>query len=217
MQSFRKFFLAILWLGFTVSLQAQHNGLVSNNADWYVGVNGGANYLLAESSSIYTKAQPLDAVGYSVRFEVGYNFSQALGVRGMISENVHRWPDDRRLNSDRTFKLSGVTSQTFTIDATVNLLKLGQLPKQTLVDFIAFGGLGVAYLGQNKINSQFSPVFRVGLQGNYKLTLVLDLNLMGEMNIVGDNYNDYIGGKSFDAFPTLCVGVSYHLNRKKWI
>ena len=141
MQSFRKFFLAILWLGFTVSLQAQHNGLVSNNADWYVGVNGGANYLLAESSSIYTKAQPLDAVGYSVRFEVGYNFSQALGVRGMISENVHRWPDDRRLNSDRTFKLSGVTSQTFTIDATVNLLKLGQLPKQTLVDFIAFGGL----------------------------------------------------------------------------
>jgi len=193
-------------------MQAQYKGRVGSNADWYVGVNGGANYLLAESSSIYTKAQPFDAVGYSVRFEVGYNFNPVLGLRGMISENVHRWPDDRLENPDRTFKVSGLTSQTVTMDATVNLLKLGKLPKQTFVDFIAFGGLGAAYLGNNVLNSRFSPVFRFGLQGNYKLTPVLDLNLMGEVNILGDNYNDYIGGKSFDAFPAICVGVSYHLN-----
>jgi outer membrane protein OmpA-like peptidoglycan-associated protein len=128
------------------------------------------------------------------------------------------WTDTRLTqNADGSYPAVKFGSEKLTADFMVNLSNWwADYNPERKVDFSAFAGGGVAYLNNNVLENNLAAIGRVGLQGDYHLSQVLDLNLIAEANIAGDNYNDYIiNPLPFDAFSAITVGVTYHLGVEK--
>jgi outer membrane protein OmpA-like peptidoglycan-associated protein len=129
------------------------------------------------------------------------------------------WPDTRLTqNADGSYPARNFGSEKLTADLMVNLSNwwAGYNPDRK-VDISVFAGGGAAFLNNNTAPlSNFAAIGRGGIQGDYHLSPVLDLNLIAEANIAGDNYNNYIiNPLPFDAFSAITVGVTYHLNKEK--
>ena len=185
------------------------------NPGYYMGVNGGINLYVAEGNnfshgSAFSFSQNGGSIG---RVEIGYDFTTIIGVRGFMGIAQHDWPDIRFLNPDGSIKVVGFGSEHITADLTVNLSNWwdGYRPTR-FVSISVFGGAGLAHRDKADFPSDFiSPVGRVGIQGDFPLAKELDLTVIAENNIVGDNFNGYVTGFPFDFYMAFTVGLKYHI------
>jgi hypothetical protein len=176
---------------------------------WYVGGNIGPNYFLGEGAGSLVKTISLRPLGMMGRASMGYNFTPLWGVRGMFGASQH--------NSVYADVVTSFGSENLTLDATLNLSNLKAFYNlYRPADFSLFAGLGVAYRNQINdtqlgiIDPAIFPVFRGGLQLDYHITQVIDFNVMGELNMMSDNFNGNVSGVPVDMYPAVTIGISYH-------
>jgi hypothetical protein len=210
-----------LAMGITFSLTAQEKTKTANafKPGWYLGGNIGINTFVAEGNNFITPNNAhyfnlIDNSSYLGRFELGYKFTPVIGLRGMLGYQHTNWPDTRLTqNADGSYPAVKFGSENLTADLLVNLSNwfAGYNPARK-TDISAFVGAGGAYLNNNKIYSSFDWIGRGGLQADYHLTDRLNLNVIAELNIVGDNYNDYIiNPLPVDIYSAITVGLAYKL------
>ena len=200
-----------------VVLNAQYSRNMTYKSDFYIGVNAGVSYYIGEGVATYLKSNGLDPLGSVTRLTMGYNVSPIIGVRAFFGLSQQNWPDTRLpLLSDNTYPVKSFGAENLTADITVNLSNwwIGYDQYRTL-DISAFGGVGAGVLLHNIKSGMFSPIGRLGLEGDFHITPTLFLNVMGEANMVGDNYNDYVDGLPFDFYPVLSIGFTYHIPQEK--
>ena len=220
----KKFIVTLIYLGFVFNANSQQ--VIKTATDpfrpgWNIGVNGGFNLYFAEGNNFLNPNQGSyfslpDNSGLIGRLSLGYNFTRTIGLRGMVGFAQHYWPDVLRTNPDGSFIVESFGSQNLTADVMVNLSNWwdGYNPKR-LIDVSIFAGGGVGH--RNKANfttDWITGIGRVGIQGDIRLTDRLDLNLLGELNLVGDNYNDYVVSVPVDIYSAVTVGLTYRLKEK---
>lgn len=201
----KKIFITGLIIVFSGITNAQYFKKTCFYPELSVGVQGGLNYFLGEHAKEAFSLSPFGGVGYTGRFSIGYSISPVFGFRGMVGFNYHNWLDYRINFSPNRF-----STETFTADLLVNLSNLKEQNPYRLYDFFLFAGGGMAYISNNQQYSTFCLLGRGGVELAYKLSPMVYLNVTGELNITGDNYNDYIDGIPVDVIPALLVGISYH-------
>lgn len=193
---------------FSSNLKAQ------NISGWYIGGNLGASWLVAEGNDFFSSQKNyfsfIGNAGYMLRAELGYDFNSVYGVRGFLGTTNNRWPDARLKNAP----VKEFSSYSVTADFMLNLSNLisGYSPDRK-IDFSAFAGAGIVNRSKMTVGgkSWTGLLGRGGLQGGYKINNRLNLNLLMELNMVGDKYNDYVGDFPLDLMPTMSVGISYKL------
>lgn len=208
-------------MGFVFSATSQQ--VLKTNTDTFrpglnIGVNGGFNHYLAEGNNFLNPNQGsyfslLDNSGSIGRFALGYNFTRTIGIRAMVGFAQHYWPDILRTNPDGSFIVESFGSQNLTADVMVNLSNWwdGYNAKR-FIDVSIFAGGGVGHRDKANFTSDWvSGLGRAGMQGDFRITDRLDLNLIGELNFVGDNYNDYIVSVPIDIYSAVTIGLTYNL------
>jgi hypothetical protein len=170
---------------------------------YYVSVRTGTNVFVAEGFSDYSMTK---ALGFNGTLSAGYNFTPVIGLRGNVGLSTHSWPD----KSDN-FNVKSFLATNFTADLTINATNLmGGYDNQRMYDLSLFGGAGVGLRSKLVTSFLMTPVARGGLQADFRLNTEWSFNLLAEVNMVTDNYNDFIGTKiPFDLYPALNVGFTY--------
>lgn len=220
----KKYIVIILYIGFVFSAHSQD--VLKTNTDTFrpglnIGVNGGFNLYLAEGNNFLNPKQGsyfslLDNSGSIGRFSLGYNFTRTIGVRAMLGFAQHYWPDVLRTNPDGSFIVESFGSQNLTADVMVNLSNWWDgYNSKRLTDVSVFAGGGVGHRDKaNFTGDWITGIGRGGIQGDIRLTDKLDLNLIAELNFVGDNYNDYNISVPVDMYSAVTVGLTYNLTSK---
>jgi OmpA-OmpF porin, OOP family len=220
----KKIIVTAAWLvmGFALSLNAQEQKKPVANTfkpGWFIGANVGINTFLGEGNNFVT---PNNLHYFSLiknssflgRAELGYDFTSVVGVRGFLGFVNTSWPDMRLAqNTDGSYPAVKFGSENLTADLMINLSNwwAGYNPDRK-IDISVFAGGGAGYLNNNVKYSNFAAIGRGGIQGDYHLSPVLDLNLIAEGNIASDNYNDLIVSPlPFDLFSAVTVGLTYRL------
>ena len=178
---------------------------------WYITANGGVSWILAEGnnflrSSVNDYFSLLNNGGLSARLGAGYDFTPVYGVRSYLGYTATNWPDWRN-----NFDFKSFDAYYLNADFVMNLSNLikGYNPKR-FVDFAAFAGLGGDLRNQGDLTSNWlNLVGRIGAQADFKLSKQLALNLIGDVTLAGDKYNDYSGGTPVDLLPALSLGLTY--------
>jgi hypothetical protein len=202
------FSITILLFVFSFTASAQYKIKKVYHPEWYVSANTGINYLMAEGFNEYLKTSPTKAIGFLSHTSIGYNFTAIWGVRGDIGFSTHTWPENSKNNNIAT----NIMAENMTANVTANMINwLSGYDSNRMYDVSLFGGLGVSYRNKGVFNNALiSYIGRVGAQADYRITRELSLNLLAEVNLVDDNYNEYIGTKlPFDFYPALSIGFSY--------
>lgn len=209
--TFRLLFVFLLLNILTLQAQQRRVSAYIFKPEWYAGVHVGVNMLAVEGFPNYNWLQ---STGISARPLIGYQFSPVIGIRGLISVQGHRWNDVRLGNNDSILSLG---SQTVQADLMVNVSNmLFGYSLNVPFDFSLFGGFGGIH--RNSIlpdNGYFSYLVRGGAQIDYRINQALELNMIAELNITGDNLNAFAVSTPVDLYPALMVGLTWHFRTKR--
>lgn len=213
-----RFVLFALFM-FSVVVNAQYSKTVTYTSNFYIGANIGLNYFAGDGVQTYLKTNTMDPFGYVGRITIGYTITPVIGVRSFFGHSQYNWPDiyqSGKLNPPYTVLSFG--AENITLDLMINLTNWwGGYKNDPGFNLSVFAGGGGALLLKNTAYSKFALIGRGGLQGDFHLNSNLDLNLIGEVNAAGNNYNDYDNGNRslpYDVFPVLSVGITYYLYNK---
>lgn len=215
----KKWIFAILIIN-SITVNGQYRIKSNFHPEWVVGANVGLNAFVSEGIKEYL-SQPLTAVGFTGNAIVGYNFTRTIGVRGSIGIVNHNWPDVRGSidHSTNLYQVISFNAENINVDMLVNLnsvLSINSVRSPLKVGI--FGGLGLVHRDQAKFSTELIAMdLRLGLQGDYNIMQNIDLNVITELNVVDDKYNEYAtpDGFLYDLYPTLKVGVTYHIKPSK--
>jgi len=216
----RKFIVIAVWLviGLTISIvNAQESSTPTNvfKPGWNIGLNGGINMFMGEGNNLFNPNKSYLSpfkknYSYLGRIAAGYNFTPVVGLRGMFGYHSFNWytvPENTPVN---TF-----SSENLTADLLINLTNwMKGYDANRKLDFSAFAGIGGAYLNNNTNLTPIAGIVRGGLQSDYHINPKLNLNLMLELNLATDNYNDVAYAPApVDIFPALTLGLTYNISK----
>jgi OmpA-OmpF porin, OOP family len=218
--------IIIILLSFVFVLQASSQSLANKNVQafqpgWYVSAGAGINIYLAEGNEFWYPNTPYvfslkENSGFVGRIGVGYEFTPVIGLRGILARLQHNWPDIRYRNADGSYKVVSFDADNLAADLMVNLSNwwAGYNPNR-LIDFSAFGGLGLAYRDKDNLEStKLALIFRAGGQADLRLSHTLDFNLSVQGNFVRDDYNGYVAHMPFELYTAITAGFTYHFRGK---
>ena len=218
----KKWIVTALCVGLFLITNSQTKTITAPGAfrpSWYVGANGGIDWFMAEGNNFFNPNKPFisptknfDFLG---RVEVGYKFSPVVAVRGMLGFTDINW-----YTVPAGTPVVDFNSENLTADFLLNLSNLKGYDPNRKIDFSVFAGIGAAYRNQilypaNNL-PQFVGLVRGGLQGDYRVSPDVALNLILETNVTTDNYNDLaLTPLPFDLMPVLTVGMTYRIPEPK--
>ena len=199
-------FIIVFVCSFTINISAQKRKISAYifHPHWYLGANLGLNTYVAEGWGAYS---PLSSLGASGSVTGGYSFLPTLSFQATGTYGLYTWPDIRFSNVDHTFGAQNITA-----DLVLNLSNLikGYYLVRPL-DISLYGGAGFSYRQKAAFTSDlFTYLGHAGLQADWHLTQLWDLNIMAEVNVTSDNNNEYNADTPFDMYPALKVGLTYH-------
>lgn len=220
----KKFFTPLFLFVFLFNINSQEIKKTEPDVfipGWRAGANIGLNIFLAEGNKFYQTSKPFvvtfdDNVGFGERIELAYDFTSFFGLRGFLGDSQHYWPDIRYKNPDGSFQIVSLGSETLTVDMMLNLSNgLGGYRPHRFFNFLLFGGGGLEHRDEGNFTSDYyTPVIRAGFQGDFRLSSTINLNLIGDGNLVGDKFNNYVSQTPFDLYAALSVGVTFHFGGK---
>jgi hypothetical protein len=185
---------------------------------WYIGANCGLSLYIAEGNNFINRKDfatfsLIENGGFMGRVELGYDFTDVLGVRGFLGRYDHTWPDPGYRNTDGSYRIVSFASEDLTVDLMLNLSNWwGGSNPQRLVNVSAFGGIGLAHRDKANFQSDIiTGILRGGLQATYNYTQDVNFNLIVDGNFVSDNFNGYSITSPVDFYPAFSVGIIYHL------
>lgn len=206
-----------LMLGLAISAGAQkEESPLANDfkPGWFLGANGGINWFLGEGNNFIrpnagNKVDLIKGIGVLGRASLAYKFTPVYALRGSLGYNHN---NHYRPGPNNTDVMNVFNTGTLNADLLINLSNknLGYDANRK-VDFSIFGGAGLAYLNNNI--GLLGGLVRGGFQGDYNINPKLALNLIAELNILQDNYNNEAESVPFDLSPAVTIGLSYKITK----
>lgn len=157
---------------------------------WYLGVQGGANYVTSNNWAInhFKHISPNGALS------IGYDFSPVFGLRGNISGPMGYFPTN------------GTTKNPFyyaqaALDATIDICNIFRYRETRFLNPYIFLGAGANYrFAANDQPGSISPAVRAGLGFDFRLSELVDLSLEFQDNALNGKFNTlddntYFGGE----------------------
>ncbi|MBR3744579.1 MAG: OmpA family protein [Bacteroidales bacterium] len=185
---------------------------------WYLGVQGGANYVTSNNWSI----SHFKHISPNGQISVGYDFTPVFGLRGSISGPMGYYPTNgTNLNAFYYGQLA--------LDATFDICNIFRYKETRFFNPYIFLGAGANYrLAANDQAGSFSPAVRAGLGFDFRLSELVDLSLEFQDNALNNKFNTledntYFGGeilkikKPFkwdDNFAAL-IGLKFNIGSVK--
>lgn len=209
----RKLITAIILFGCVWAMNAQHTKKVLFQHELTLGLHSGINYYMGEGVAGYINPISFKPTGYMGKVSVAYRFTPVWGVRGFFGFTNLNWPENN--------VTTNISSENLSLDLTYNVRNaFSNYDPGRAIDLILFAGSGVSFRDiKNTKNTNIFLLSRGGMQLDFQLTNLLDLNIIGEIDVVGDSYNGNpakgLDGTPIDLVPTLSVGVSYHIPTRK--
>jgi OmpA-OmpF porin, OOP family len=204
----RKLIFATIFIGISFAVNAQYRKNFSFHPNWYIGANVGQTTYWGEEFHMYMTFEPQKSFGWIGRTSIGYNFTPVIGLRGFYGYSEHNWPKNTTAWS--------FTGRNLTADMTVDITNwLEGYDRTRVFNLVVFGGSGVGYHDKtDSIPAKLTFILRGGMQGDFHLSQTVDLNLIGESNIVRDDYNgSVVDGTPFDVYPAFTLGITYHFGQ----
>jgi hypothetical protein len=209
----------ILLSAFTFRANAQNN---KNQPDkqtapvsatgWYMSINSGYNIFIGENNKFYEPPSSLsfkNNCSPSATIYVGYDATQVIGFREGFGWAQYRWTPPHK----KTLHSSGVN---LTTDLTINLSNWWAGTKTRSLAILAFVGLGAGYRFKGDYSvGRFTPIARFGMQGNIRLSRILDLNIELANNLMSDRMNEITDDTPFSDVTSLQLGLTYHFRAKR--
>lgn len=205
----KKWIFATILAGLSFVSNAQYQGDRSFRPHFYAGANAGVNSYWGEDYKTYMLEHADKTVELIGRVALGYDFTPVLGLRGFVGYTTHNWP-----NTNNNYAVQSFNSMNFTLDLTLDITNMvGGYDYNQAFNLVVFGGAGAGNQFTSKLPTY---IVRGGLQGNFHLSKYLDLNLIGENNIVRDEYNDGRNTDTpIDVYPAITIGLTYHIKTEK--
>lgn len=191
--------------GFSQERAIKNYGFGDN---WFLQGQVGASYTFSEFHKETSFGKLLTP---HVAISVGKFFSPIAGARLQVGGWESKSYSPLRNN---TYKYNYLQTS---LDGLLNLTNVfskyqGDRP------FNLYGILGLAYVhnfkeGDYNVPTQNSIVPRVGLQGDFRLTNDLSLNLEATGNLMNDNFNGIVGDAKNDGTLNVLLGLTYRFNK----
>ena len=146
---------------------------------WYLGVQGGANYV----TSNYWSLSHFKHVSPNGQISVGYDFTPVFGLRGSISGPMGYFP----VNGSNLGKFFYGQAA---LDATFDICNIFKYKETRFLSPYIFLGAGANYrLAANDQAASFSPAVRAGLGFDFRLSDLVDLSLEFQDNALNNKFN----------------------------
>jgi outer membrane protein OmpA-like peptidoglycan-associated protein len=209
--------LMLTALAFALNAQDSKKAATKNVPDqfqpgWYMGLYTGFNAFLGEYNTPFQSPNNFTIarnVSPMATFALGYDFNPIIGLRGEFGWTRYKWADYAHNNFQYPFWGANLTG-----DLMVNLSNWWAGYKSTRVfDVQAYAGLGVGYrtdADYNRLSDLVTPIFRLGLQGNFHISKQFDFNIDLSNSMLSDKTNGLKTNLFFDDDIALQVGFTYH-------
>ena len=210
-------------MGFALAASALEYNNAENLAfrpNWNISASAGTTIYVAEGNEFWNPNKLCtlsfkENGGFIARMGAGYNYTPVIGINGLLSYAVLKWPDRRFKNLDGSFKEVVFNAGNATIDLSINISNwwAGYNAKRW-VNFIAFAGGGVAYRPKGDFPTKlFSGIVRGGGQANLRLSPKLDISCALQGNLVSDQFNGFVVNTPFELQAGLTLGFVYHFQK----
>lgn len=179
-------------------------------SDLNIGGNIGPNAFLADGFSEYGFK---GCYGLSESLFIGYNFSEEIGIRALASFSNFVWPGVNSINLyDKKFSTTAMS-----VEVVYNLSNVFDIYNLNRpFDFSLFAGGGFISREKSTFNNEYiGYLIKGGVQADYRLNFKWDLSVMALVNVLDEDFNEFIVGRKFDIFPELKVGLTYHMRTNR--
>lgn len=190
-----------------LSLKDSTERKVEHRSFWTVSVLGGAMVYRGEKDRLYKKnlTNWISAFG---KASCSYWFSPVWGLRmqagGGSQKNYAVEEEDPSTHGRFTYLDAH-------IGVITNVLNWGYRKRSHRpVSLCAFAGVGGAYALERKMMpAQLTPTLVLGGQFNVRLTDFWSIGLEVDGTVVGDNFNGHTGGRPYEGFARMSLGLVY--------
>lgn len=178
------------------------------NPNMFIGADIGPNAFLADGFSEYGLN---GSIGMSESVYLGFNIVEVLGVRILGSFSNMNWPTVTSAPNNNNIKKFTTTSMTFEVLFNIsNYFDIYNLNRP--FDFSIFAGTGFIAREKSTFQNEYlGLVYKGGLKVDYRLNYKFDLSASIIGNIVNEQFNEYVVGRNFDAFPEIKIGLTYNI------
>jgi outer membrane protein OmpA-like peptidoglycan-associated protein len=183
---------------------------------WFLQGQVGGSYTVSE---YHSEAGFGDLLAPHAAISVGKYFSPKVGARLQVGG----WQSKNYFNNsfgEGTYKVNYIQTS---VDGLLNLTNLFMpYSPERGFNLIFLAGIGYAHgwgkddvqaFGGEGFGRTNSIVPRVGLQGDFRITDAVSLNLEVTGNLYPDNFNGYSVGKKYDGTVNAMVGLTYNFTK----
>lgn len=221
----KAFKLSCIFLLFSSSLFAQSEASINRylalrelsrqareNADyWSVSLSGGGTAYWGEKDMAFTNTLG-DSMAPFGKLTVARWFSSVWGLRlqvdGGLFKNYIVAEEEDPITKGEFRYMDGY------LEVVTNVLNWGANKRsQRPISICILGGFGMAWTPtRNTFSAKYSPAAILGGQLNIRMTDYWSLALELDGTIVKDNFNSHIGGRKYEGWATVSVGLAYRFN-----
>ena len=146
---------------------------------WYLGVQGGANYVTSNEWAInhFKHISPNGALSF------GYDFTPVFGLRANISGPMGYYPVEHKTLGKFFYAQAA-------LDATIDICNIFKYKETRFLSPYIFVGGGANYrFAANNQAASISPAVRAGLGFDFRLSDLVDLSLEFQDNALNNKFN----------------------------
>ena len=212
--------VALIFFGFELSsLSSAQNARAQEStffkSSWNIGFNAGLNWHIAEgnfpNNDHMIFLSPEKNAGVMLNATVGYDLSSVVSLRARLGFVEHNWPDIRYSSNSLPVKIVKYNSENISVDFVVNINQwLDGDNARRKFEISTFAGIGLEHRDKASFNNEwYGAICRVGGQGSVKISSKIDFVIIFEVNMVGDNYNEYVRSFPLEGYPALTFGLNF--------
>lgn len=193
-----------------LDLRQQEVKISDNRGYWAVALSGGATLYQGESDGDVTIKELITPYG---KLAVARWFSSVWGVRLQFDGGIQKNNAIKMREPDSNSKFYFADGYLGVITDVMNwgTYKRSNRP----VSVLLYGGGGVAWTPSRKTKpSQISPAMLIGGQVNIRLTNIWSVGVDLDGTIVKDNFNSHTGGRKYEGYTGITVGLVYRIQSK---
>ena len=211
----KKIILSIVAIGmFVAPSLAQEKAIVEDGfgAHWFIQAQAGGSYTISEDRK-HASFGDLLTPHYAVSF--GKFFSPLTAMRFQAAG----WESKNYVELGENSGTYGIKYIQANLDGFLNLTNLFlSFREDRPFNFYAFAGIGYVHTFKKDcdcwdLSRTNSIIPRIGLQGDFRLSDNVSLNIEVAGNLMSDNFNGRVQGKKYDGTINALGGITYRFGR----
>ncbi|RHJ94907.1 hypothetical protein [Parabacteroides bouchesdurhonensis] len=193
-----------------VTLRKQTSYVRDNKGFWSVSLAGGTNVYFGEKDLSFGANLEKRLSPYG-KLTVTRWLSSVWGFRAQIDGGYFKneaLREEERNDKGKFYFMDG------SLQVVTNVMNWGTYKRTNRpVSIYIYAGGGMIWSpGRRDAPSQYSPAVVIGGQLNVRMSDYWSIFLEGDGTVIKDNFNNYTGGRKFEGYSGLVLGLTYRFN-----